>query len=102
MGAYSDGCHGDHSNTKAMLVEKPTDSSREVDSVCVCVFGLQLAMAAFLWGRSCAYYAPLNPLASFITLWLRVVARPGAQTSLAPIIPGKNWPHSRTYVSSLI
>ena len=27
--------------------------------------------------------------------------RPGAQQSLAPIIPGRNWPHSRTYASSL-
>ena len=32
MGTYADGCHGDHSDTKAILVEKPTDSSREVNS----------------------------------------------------------------------
>ena len=32
MGTYSDGCQGGHLDTKAILDEKPTDSSREVDS----------------------------------------------------------------------
>ena len=32
MGTYSDGCHEGHLDTEAILVEKPTDSSREVNS----------------------------------------------------------------------
>ena len=32
MGTYSDGCHEGHLDTEAIVVEKPTDSSREVNS----------------------------------------------------------------------
>ena len=32
MGTYSDGCHGGYSDIEAILVERPTDSSREVNS----------------------------------------------------------------------
>ena len=40
LAVAADNCSGQNKN-KAMLVR-------------VCVFGLQLAMVAFLWGRSCA------------------------------------------------